>query len=117
MAAPRAGLLFAAWLHCRRDRLVCDRTWTATLDHLRGHAYARCGDSDAWTGRTIHHVHARLPVTRGHCHLLAPEAVHGNTAQVDQKGVSSPALSRKHNVKLRRSSIFIADRQKLRTAP
>src|ERR1700741_764072 len=98
MVAPRAGLLFAAWLHCRRDRLVCDRTWTATLDHLWGHADARCGDSDAWTGRAIHHLHDRLLAARGHCNFPPTTPVHGDTAQVDQKGASPPALSRKQNV-------------------
>src|ERR1700751_576450 len=98
MVAPRAGLLFAAWLHCRRDRLGFDPTWPATLDHLWGHADARRGDSDAWTGRTVHDLHDRLPVARSHCHFPPTTPVHGDTAQVDQKGASSPALSRKQNV-------------------
>src|ERR1700742_4036425 len=91
MAVTGAGLLFAVWVHCCRDRLVRDGARKATLDYLRYHADKRCSNSDAWTGGPVYYLYHGLSVAGSYCHFFTPAPVHGDTSR-HQTGASSPAL-------------------------
>src|ERR1700756_5848625 len=93
MVVACTGLLFAAWFHCGRDRLVRNGARKATLDHLRDYADKRCGNSDARTGGPIYYFYRRLLVAGSYRHFFTPAPVYGDTSS-RETGASFAALKK-----------------------